>query len=365
VALVLLLLLALCAWFVRARLVVYETSPSARVEVARAASPVDAAVAGRVVDNRMQLGKLVHTGDLLVLLDAQNEQKALVEAQARVSALEGEIASLGQVIAAFELALDDDRLATLSAVGQARSEALEARVTARIAEAEALRARQLHTTGALSERELARAEAEAERSHAARTSRSLSVARERDERRTRHARAAAELADLRRELIAADAQRHTALASIELFAHRVAQKRIVAPIDGSIGDIAEMQVGAYVSEGDKLGAIVPRGELKIVAMFEPGRALGRIKPGQPARAQLDGFSWLEHGFAKARVSQVASELRDKHVRVELEVLEAPRDIELVHGLQGQLEIEVERTTPLSLVLRNLGKVLRDTHSGAE
>jgi len=59
---------------------------------------------------------------------------------------------------------------------------------------------------------------------------------------------------------------------------------------------------------------------------------------------------------EARVVEVASEDRDGKVRVELEVLPSPTlKTALRHGMPGELEVEVERTTPLALVMRMAGQ----------
>ena len=82
------------------------------------------------------------------------------------------------------------------------------------------------------------------------------------------------------------------------------------------------------------------------------------RPGQPARLRLDGYPWAQYGLVKARVSSVASEVRDGLVRVELGIEpEVPAGIVLEHGLPGELEVEVETASPAMLVLRSVGKLV--------
>jgi membrane fusion protein (multidrug efflux system) len=83
-----------------------------------------------------------------------------------------------------------------------------------------------------------------------------------------------------------------------------------------------------------------------------------VRPGQPARLRLDGFPWAEYGTVAATVERVASEVRAGRVRVELAVDgKHPFTVPLEHGLPGRLEIEVERTTPATLILRAAGQAL--------
>ena len=57
------------------------------------------------------------------------------------------------------------------------------------------------------------------------------------------------------------------------------------------------------------------------------------------------------------MSRLASEVRAGRVRVELDVLPSDTEVPLQHGLPGTLEVEVERTSPLVLVLRAAGKMI--------
>ena len=83
-------------------------------------------------------------------------------------------------------------------------------------------------------------------------------------------------------------------------------------------------------------------------------AIGRVRTGQPGRVRLLGFPWTEYGTLHATVSQVANEVRDGLVRVELAVDRLPPSLPLSHALPGDVEVEVERVRPASLVLRTLG-----------
>jgi membrane fusion protein (multidrug efflux system) len=64
------------------------------------------------------------------------------------------------------------------------------------------------------------------------------------------------------------------------------------------------------------------------------------------------------------VSNVAGEIRDGKVRVELNLTSGgPLPINLQHGLPGSVEVEVERLTPVKIVLRAAGQMLTAPTSG--
>jgi membrane fusion protein (multidrug efflux system) len=137
--------------------------------------------------------------------------------------------------------------------------------------------------------------------------------------------------------------------------HEIDLRRVRAPVKGRLGDVATLRVGAVVKEGDKLGAVIPTGDIRIVADYTPGSAVGRIRPGQSARMHPEGFPWTQYGSLRATVERVANEPRSGRIRVELVVARDPGGaIPLQHGLPGTLEIEVDRVSPAVLVLRSAG-----------
>jgi HlyD family secretion protein len=129
-------------------------------------------------------------------------------------------------------------------------------------------------------------------------------------------------------------------------------------VAGRLGEVAVLRTGAFLQEGDKLGAIVPLGKLRVVAEFPPPAALGRIRPGQAARLRLQGFPWTQYGSIRSTVESVAGEIRDGRVRVELGIDPDPASpIPEQHGLPGTVEVEVERVSPATLVLRAAGRLV--------
>jgi len=113
-----------------------------------------------------------------------------------------------------------------------------------------------------------------------------------------------------------------------------------------------------VSEGDRLGSIVPAGHLLVVAQYPAQAAFGRIRAGQPATLRLDGFPWAEFGTLSATVAGVAQEVRGGKVRVELALADKSSfHGTLEHGMPGTLEVAVERVSPLGLILRTAGQWL--------
>ncbi len=355
---VLLLLGAWLAWFFGVKVSVYEVSDASRLETERAAHTVDALVSGRIKVFDMRLNQDVEKGDVLVVLDSEAEQRRLNEERTRLATLTPEIEALERVLKALERSIQDDRIATAVAIEGGKAKQREAETAARLASEEAARAQRLHESGAISAAEAERARARAEETRAAAQARALEADLESRTQRTRESQNIARLEDLRRELATLEGRRATSLAIIAQLEHDIELRTIRAPVSGRIEDVAKYTAGAWVKEGDKLGVIVPRGELRVVAEMPPHTTIGRVRPGQNARVRLDGFPWTQYGTLGARVVSVASEPRQGHVRVELDVTQdLSGRIPLQHGMTGTTEIEVDRATPAELVLRATGQLL--------
>jgi multidrug resistance efflux pump len=360
IALSLALLAGWGVWFFRARVTVLEISEAARLEVDQAAHAIDAVVAGRIVSSRLAIGLEVALGDVLLELDSEPEKRRIQEERTRLATIGPQIAALERALAAEERAVTNDRGATAIALDQARAREEEAQIAKRLMTDEAERAAKLHDSGAIAELEVLRKRSEAERQGAAAHALTLDVDRQQGNQRTRESQARAHIEDMRRDLATLEGQAATTSATIDLLRYEIDRRTIRAPIAGRIGDVAELRPGAYVKEGEKLGAVVPRGDIKAIAEFLPAAALGRIRPGQRARVRLDGYSWIEYGTLAASVTSVGNELRAGRIRVELAVHRdrAPA-IPLEHGLPGSVEVEVEQVSPSTLVARAVGRTLAE------
>jgi len=352
------LLAAWTAWFFLARVAIYEVSDKADVEVDRAAHPVEAQFTGRVVSSQLALDREVHAGEVLVELDADAQQFQLKEERTRRAALAPQVSALEDEIATEEKAWQQEQQASKVGLDESAARSRESEAGALLAEDEARREEQLFSSGVISEVDLRRARAAAQERRAAAESLQLGTSRLERQQRTQESERQARIQEIRTQLIQMQGQQATVSAEIERLEGEVGRRNIKAPVDGTLGDVSNLRVGSVVREGDRLAVVVPRGSLRIVANFLPPDALGRIKPGQPARLRLEGFPWAQYGSVNATVSSVANEIRDRRIRVELAVeSNANSRIPMQHGLPGTIEVEVERISPAALVLRIASRAL--------
>jgi multidrug resistance efflux pump len=359
------LLVLWSCWFWLARVSVYAVSDTADLEVAQAAHPVDAQFAGRVVAANLAIGREVHEGEVLVELDADTQKLQLREERTRMTAIGPQLDSLADQIAAEEKAAEDEKSSAAVALNEARAHYREGEAAAGFSAKEADRARQMHADGVISSVEWERALADAQQRRAAADSLKFAVSRLEAQQLTQQEQSQAHLEALRSDVNRLKGEKETVAAGVSRLEDEVDRRLIRAPVSGTLGEVAGIGIGSVVREGDKLADVIPEGELRVVASFLPPDALGRIRPGQRARMRLQGFPWTQFGSLSARVTNVASGVRDGHIRVELAVNpDSSSRIPLQHGLPGSIEVEVERISPAVLILRMVGKNLAKSSPAA-
>jgi membrane fusion protein (multidrug efflux system) len=159
----------------------------------------------------------------------------------------------------------------------------------------------------------------------------------------------AAIAALDRQRAVTSRELAAARARMQLLERTIALRKIRAPIAGRLAGVYDLQTGSVLEKGSAVAAVVPSGELRIVANFAAASALGRVRPGQNAWLRLDGFPWTEYGKLRALVDRVATEASEGKVRVELSAPTLPSHVS--HGLAASVEVEVERLSPAELIGR--------------
>ncbi|MBI4614868.1 MAG: HlyD family efflux transporter periplasmic adaptor subunit [Planctomycetes bacterium] len=283
---------------------------------------------------------------------------ARAEAERRRAAADG----AGHEVRRREYEKDAAPIALLEAKARLR----EAETQAALAEEEASRLERGHAGGQVAEVDLAKARSDAAQLRAASDAAAAAARRLEPDRVVADGDRRARIEGIRRARAELEGRLASARVSVERLEHEIERRLVRAPVAGRLGKVAELLPGSMVREGDSLASVVPEGTLVAVASFLAPDAVGRIRPGQPARIRLEGFPWTRYGSVAARVETVASEARDGRVRVELVLEPDPASpIRLEHGLPGSVEVEVERVSPATLALRSAGKLLAGPARGPE
>lgn len=351
------------AWLLLARVSVYETSDSARIEVDTSPHPVAASASGKVLASYMQVGREVQKGDLLIEFESEDEKLRLDEATKQIATLDPEFAALRDEVAAEEATRKEQLKAARIAIDQARSQLEEANAAVQLAEDEAARTERLQASGLLSEVDLARARTQARMRRASAEALRLQIDKLQANLMSGENESRVRIERLNRQIASIEGQIATATVASKRLTYEIEKRALRAPVTGRIGETVDLPAGAVVSAGDRIGVIIPPGNLKAVAYFRPSSAVGKIQPGQTARLRLEGFPWTEYGVINATVESVASEPRDGHIRIELALKRDPASaIPFQHGLPAMAEIEVVSLSPASLLMRAAGERIKSAES---
>lgn len=349
VALVFLLLWG--AWARFGQLTLYEASTSARV-VARGAARLRVPAGGVVVAAPFWLGDRVEAGATLLQLDDREARLLLGAARARREGLSAQIAAITAAGLADAAGRDAGEAAGRAAMGAATASLEQARVRAQQSRDEVARLEDLVRQGAASAAELdaARAELavreaqvrvlEEEAGQNARLLRREALLGEAEANR-----GVGLLASLQADLAAAEAEETRLEAAL-------AERAVLAPGEGLIGERGELEPGQRVEAGALVAVLVPDGPVEVEARLPPERAIGRVRPGQEATVRVLGAAGPV-GPRPARVARVGQEAGpDGLVPVILE-LESPGPEQ--HGQVVEAQIAVETLSPLTLLSRAAGQ----------
>jgi len=357
IALVVVAALAWATWSVTARIPIYATSDLARLESEMSTYRIAPAVDGHISRADLQLGQIVHKGQVLVELDSTTPRNALEEGTTRLAALRRDVAALDRQVQAEMRAFEADRARQAVAIQEAGAAVDEATAHLESARRQSDDLAKLRAAGIAPEA-TASAAAQDTKANVARVT-TLDLGRQRLE--TTRAVSAAEgesrVAALQAQRTRLEGEVAVSESAIAQLRHEIELRRIVAPESGRIGELKNVHLGTFISAGTGLGTVVPDESLRIVADLSP-ELMTRVRAGEPARFRYEGLSTLTHGSIAAVVTRTGTEVRDGT----FEVVLAPENgqpapaIPLTHGLRGSIDIEVERLSPLSLLLRRAGEL---------
>lgn len=350
----LLLLLAWTAWGLCARLNQLEISRSARIEVRSTPAAVQTTEQGTVEASLMQVGRLVEPGDILLQTEARTEELALAKEIANQSTLRPRIAAVQAQISVEQAGSGDDSSVLQQTSENSQAAIRQAQADAQWAAGERTRAEQLRADGIISEAEAQRARTQADAKRAALDALQHSLSRLGPEYNLRQRSRQAHIDDLIGQKAALEGELTTSQAEQARLSYEIERKKIRAPIAGRIAECLPLTPGMHLNTSQTVAVILPESDLHIVAEFDPQSAFGKIRRGQNASMRLDGFAWTEFGVVHAKVTDVAHEIRDGKVRVELAVADRRTGPPLQHGLPGSVEIETASISPLQLLLRAAG-----------
>lgn len=342
-------------WFTQGAVATWEVTSQATLEVNGKVYRIDSPLDGKVEQQFLDVEKPVKKGDVLLVLESGRLRLSLAEEQAQFESYEAQLAAAQAQGEANMLALQRAVTEAENLVAKTTSELRTAEANTSVRRDVAERYARLAKEEMVSQIDNLDARAKLDQAKGAENALALSLKLHRSQKKT----AVQQLAVARTEMEERTTLLHGSINKsreiIKRLQLEISERTIRAPISGTLGEVAAIQQGRYVAQGFGVCTIVPDGEPRVFAHFNPGVALGRIRTGQEARVRLQGFPWTQFGSLTARVSKVGGEPRDGLVQVDLELVgETPAHIPLQHGMPGTVEVKIDSLSPWSMILRSIG-----------
>lgn len=146
-------------------------------------------------------------------------------------------------------------------------------------------------------------------------------------------------------------------------------QRLVAPIDGTVLQLAVHTLGGVVAAGETLMQIVPDDAALEVEALMPNRDVGFLLPGQPAQIKLEAYPFAIYGTLAGRVRDVGRDAVDDPrlgpsfpVRVTIDrqrLVIAGRDLPLGAGLRATVDVVTERRSVAAALASPLLRLRHD------
>ncbi|MDR0278483.1 MAG: HlyD family secretion protein [Paucimonas sp.] len=223
-------------------------------------------VAGFIKEVLVEDNQRVQAGQLLATLDDRDYQAALDAAQAQLLVARAQSADARATL---------ERQAAL--IAQADAAVKAAQAEAAFADHEVTRYSRLAEQGAgtVQNAQQARSGVDQARARLANAQAALLATRK-------------QVDILEAQVASADGQLKRAEAGLEKANLDLSYTRIVAPVDGMVGERA-LRVGAYVNPGARLLSVVPLSQAYVLGNFQETQ-LTHVQPGQPVNISVDTFS---------------------------------------------------------------------------
>lgn len=318
-------------WFAYAR--THQSTDDARVDAQTVS--VTSKISERVAAVLVETNQEVRKGQLLIQLDDNDERSRMQQAQAAVTAQRAQAAAAQSNVALTQQTVAAQALEGLGGIAQAQSGAANASANASAAQAgvaaaqaavpaaqQALsraqadynRTQSLVSTGDIPRAQLdaARANAAAAQSQYNEALANVQAARDRlsaaqsqagggaqgalqtAQGRYQESTSPARVAASQAQANAAYANVGSLQAQLALAKAQLAETRIVAPVDGYVGE-KSVEIGQTIGPGSPLMTIIPSKNIFITANFKETQ-IGDMRPGQPVDIKVDAYKGVTfHG----------------------------------------------------------------------
>lgn len=313
---------------------------------------ITTSVNGRIEQIQLATGDSVNVGDPLIVINTEDEQKQISTLQKSLNEQKAALAAMANTHTSELEALTILRNSLATKIESARAQLANAQnqYDQQKTMVELLQG----ATSAVSKIEIQKEQLQLQQIHE-----HLLVTRQLVKTTQTESDHAAEQESLLRARFAQDiAHQKSRIAALEAQLtgqQQAAEHKVLrAPKAARVAEVMPLQQGQWIAAGTTLATLVPEGELRVVAQFNPVDAQGYLQVGQTAKVQVDSFPWLQYGALNAQVLQVNEAERDGTIRVLLG-LTGNKHLAIQQGMTAKIIVNVAAATPWELLLQSLGR----------
>lgn len=138
------------------------------------------------------------------------------------------------------------------------------------------------------------------------------------------------------------------------------QYAILAPMSGTLVQVAGFQKGNFISPGQNL-AYISSNNILIAECYISPSDIGYVKQNQPVTFQFDAFNYHDWGMIDGKVSQVLNDvvLIDQKPMFRVRCILDKNTLQLKNGYQGNIQKGLTFTARFQLNRRSLWQLLFD------
>lgn len=345
------------AWFASGALEVVERSTTARLEFGGAVVRVEAPVGAALESLAVLPGDRVTSGQLLAKLDSRPLRDEAAELTDELASKEEEAANLSlqegaeREIESAEVALYETERAHLEQKLAGEEQGLQ------FAGEEAARVAKLAGLGLYPELDRLRNQAALRQKENAVAVLRRDLERQRADHLTKDRQARARSERLTQQQVALAGEIASIRRRIEGLEHEIRERELRAPVAGTVGRALADPQGAFIEQGESVVEIASQSQVEVEAFF-PVSALGRLRPGQPARVRLDLGESAESRPWQGIVQRIETEPSERGLRVQLKLADSGgSENSLRHGTPARVEVVVDRLSPFRWATRRFARFL--------
>ncbi|WP_268225241.1 HlyD family secretion protein [Sinomicrobium oceani] len=136
---------------------------------------------------------------------------------------------------------------------------------------------------------------------------------------------------------------------------------LIAPVSGTLLNVAGLDVGGYINSGVKIGEISPDTKL-LIECYVPPTDIGLIKEAQSITYQIDAFNYNQWGFASGSIVSIGNDIEtidEQSAAFKVRCSINENYLQLKNGFKGNLKKGMTLTANFKLTERSLFDLLYD------